>query len=128
MAYTSDTDKLFLSDAQHEQSVPPLSNATLGFSAEFLRVKYRLGPLARGTLTTRLRTCARRSAIREARAKALADRGAPIQLASKPISVRVRSPPGREPEAWIAESGFVVRRVGLEVRPVATAKNGERFR
>ncbi|GAA5950860.1 hypothetical protein JCM8115_004993 [Rhodotorula mucilaginosa] len=76
MAYTSDTDKLFLSDAQHEQS-----------------------------------------AIRAARANALADRGAPIQLPSKPISVRVR-PPRRgspsEPEAWIAESGFVVRRVALQ--------------
>ncbi|KWU44084.1 WD40 repeat-like protein [Rhodotorula sp. JG-1b] len=77
MAYTSDSDKLFLSDAQHEQS-----------------------------------------AIRAARARVLADRGAPIQLPSKPISVRVRSSPrggGRsEPEAWIAESGFVVRRVALE--------------
>ncbi|GAA5938198.1 uncharacterized protein JCM15063_000663 [Sporobolomyces koalae] len=55
-----------------------------------------------------------REAIRQARAEALAAVGDPIQLSSKPLDVQVRHEPGMEPEAWIAESGFVVKRIGLE--------------
>ncbi|GAA5840869.1 hypothetical protein JCM9279_001247 [Rhodotorula babjevae] len=55
------------------------------------------------------------SAERAARAHLLADRGSPIKLASKPLRVVVRdSKASDEPDAWVAESGFVVRRVGLE--------------
>lgn len=50
------------------------------------------------------------------RSQYLSERGQPIKLATKPISVVVREHPGKEAEAWVAESGFVVRRVGLEVR------------
>ncbi|BGP14778.1 hypothetical protein JCM10213_004284 [Rhodosporidiobolus nylandii] len=56
----------------------------------------------------------RRAAIRAAKADALAERGAPIKLATKPLDVLVREVEGKEPEAFVAESGFVVRRVGLE--------------
>ncbi|GAA5967469.1 hypothetical protein JCM11641_000556 [Rhodosporidiobolus odoratus] len=56
----------------------------------------------------------RRAAIRAVKADALAERGAPIKLATKPLSVLVREQYGKEPDAWVAESGFVVRRVGLE--------------
>jgi len=56
-----------------------------------------------------------RSAERAARAHLLADRGNPIKLASKPLRVVVRdSKASDEPDAWVAESGFFVRRVGLE--------------
>ncbi|GAA5834017.1 hypothetical protein JCM5353_008611 [Sporobolomyces roseus] len=58
----------------------------------------------------------RKAAIREARAEALQNVGNPIQLPTKPLRVRVRQneDKGKEPDAWIAESGFVVRRIGLE--------------
>lgn len=57
------------------------------------------------------------NAIRTAKAEALAERGQPITLASKPLQVVVREGKnGAEADAWVAESGFVVRRVGLEVR------------
>ncbi|GAA5852558.1 hypothetical protein JCM8547_002542 [Rhodosporidiobolus lusitaniae] len=58
----------------------------------------------------------RRAAIREAKAEALATRGAPLKLGSKPLQVVVREgrKDGEEAEAWVAESGFIVRRVGLE--------------
>ncbi|GAA6000149.1 uncharacterized protein JCM10292_004007 [Rhodotorula paludigena] len=55
-----------------------------------------------------------KAAIRAARAELLADRGAPIKLGSKPLSIAVKHRSDAEPEAWVAESGFVVRRVGLE--------------
>ncbi|GAA6057544.1 hypothetical protein JCM3770_000576 [Rhodotorula araucariae] len=56
------------------------------------------------------------SAERQARAHLLKDRGDPIHLASKPLRVHVRDNKGKslEPDAWVAESGFVVRRVGLQ--------------
>ncbi|GAA5904437.1 hypothetical protein JCM6882_008909 [Rhodosporidiobolus microsporus] len=74
MSYTTDEDKLFKTDAQHEKD-----------------------------------------AIRAAKSDALAERGTPIKLASKPLRVVVREQEGgKEAEAWVAESGFVVRRVGLE--------------
>ncbi|BGP46901.1 WD repeat-containing protein 49 [Rhodotorula kratochvilovae] len=47
------------------------------------------------------------SAERAARAHLLKDRGNPIQLASKPLRVFVRGHKGAEPDAWVAESGFV---------------------
>ncbi|GAA6008542.1 hypothetical protein JCM10207_007153 [Rhodosporidiobolus poonsookiae] len=56
----------------------------------------------------------RKTAIRAAKAEALAERGAPIKLGSKPLQVVVRENGKGEPDAWVAESGFVVRRVGLE--------------
>ncbi|GAA6061642.1 hypothetical protein JCM10212_002519 [Sporobolomyces blumeae] len=56
--------------------------------------------------------------IRQAKAEALKDVGDPIQLATKPLRVVVRNEEaasaGHEPEAWVAESGFIVRRVGLD--------------
>ncbi|GAA6027862.1 hypothetical protein JCM8097_001753 [Rhodosporidiobolus ruineniae] len=54
------------------------------------------------------------AAIRSVKADAFADRGAPIKLSTKPLRVVVRKQEGKEPDAWVAESGFVVRRVGLE--------------
>lgn len=38
--------------------------------------------------------------------------GAPIALASKPLALLVNGD-----DAWVAESGFVVRRLDLRVRP-----------
>ncbi|BGO96973.1 WD repeat-containing protein 49 [Rhodotorula toruloides] len=55
-----------------------------------------------------------KSAIRAVRSQYLSERGQPIKLATKPIRLVVREQPGKEAEAWVAESGFVVRRVGLE--------------
>ncbi|GEM06657.1 WD repeat protein [Rhodotorula toruloides] len=54
------------------------------------------------------------AAIRAVRSQYLSERGQPIKLATKPIGVVVREQPGKEAEAWVAESGYVVRRVGLE--------------
>ncbi|GAA5835841.1 hypothetical protein JCM11251_007441 [Rhodosporidiobolus azoricus] len=74
MSFTTDNDKLFKTDAQHEKD-----------------------------------------AIRAAKSGVLAERGAPIKLSSKPLRLVVREQAGgKEAEAWVAESGFVVRRVGLE--------------
>ncbi|KAL8286558.1 hypothetical protein RQP46_004575 [Phenoliferia psychrophenolica] len=52
-----------------------------------------------------------------------AESGDPITLASKPLRVVVRQKGNREADAWCAESGFVVRRVGLE-----TGKTKQIFR
>ncbi|GAA5890168.1 hypothetical protein JCM5296_002837 [Sporobolomyces johnsonii] len=77
MSFTTDTDNLFQSDAQHQKA-----------------------------------------AIRAARAEALESVGNPIKLSTKPLRVIVRHSQGKgkgaEPDAWVAESGFVVRRVGLD--------------
>lgn len=56
-----------------------------------------------------------RSAYRAAKAQLHQESGDPIKLASKPLRVVVRQQEGAEAEAWVAESGFVVQRVGLEV-------------
>lgn len=118
MAYTQDNDKLFLTDAQHEQSV---RSRHLSLSRDCLRsLLWADGESDSSRLSPR-------SAIRAARAQALADRGAPIQLSTKPIRVVVRrnAVRGGEPEAWVAESGFVIRRIGLEVRSSTRSRVGE---
>lgn len=56
-----------------------------------------------------------RAAFRAAKSLLHAESGDPIKLGSKPLRVVVRQKPGKEAEAWVAESGFVVRRLGLEV-------------
>ncbi|GAA5831537.1 hypothetical protein JCM3766R1_001795 [Sporobolomyces carnicolor] len=57
----------------------------------------------------------RQEAIRVARAEALQNVGAPIQIPSKPLRVVVKQPRGNaEPDAFVAESGWVLRRVGLQ--------------
>lgn len=56
-----------------------------------------------------------RASYRAAKALLHAESGDPIVLGSKPLRVVVRQRQGREAEAWCAESGFLVRRVGLEV-------------
>ncbi|GAA5961347.1 hypothetical protein JCM21900_004491 [Sporobolomyces salmonicolor] len=59
-----------------------------------------------------------KAAVRAARAEALESVGNPIKLSTKPLSVVIRQPQTKgkraEPEGWVAESGFVVRRVGLD--------------
>jgi hypothetical protein len=107
MSLTQDTDKLFQSDAQHRKFV------LLFLSSLFSQ----LPPAHPSPLPHR------RAAIRSAKAE-----GAPIKLASKPLKVVVREgKDGAEADAWVAESGFIVRRVGLEVRtssPLVTAQEG----
>ncbi|GAA6009248.1 hypothetical protein JCM11491_004245 [Sporobolomyces phaffii] len=56
----------------------------------------------------------RQEAIREARTAALQNVGDPIPLPSKPLRVVVQQYPGKEADAFVAESGFILRRVGLE--------------
>lgn len=59
------------------------------------------------------------AAAREAKAGRLAKAGEPISLPSKPLDFVIRqssSNDGQEGEAWIAESGFVARRLSLKVR------------
>ncbi|GAA5986271.1 hypothetical protein JCM5350_007607 [Sporobolomyces pararoseus] len=56
----------------------------------------------------------RQEAIRVARAEALQNVGAPIQIPSKPLRVVVKGSAGKEPDAFIAESGWVLRRIGLQ--------------
>lgn len=55
-----------------------------------------------------------RNAFRAAKTALHADTGAPIKLSSKPLRTAVRQTRGQEADAWVAESGFVVRKVGLE--------------
>ncbi|GAA5946521.1 hypothetical protein JCM3765_000277 [Sporobolomyces pararoseus] len=56
----------------------------------------------------------RQEAIRLARAEALQNVGAPISIPSKPLRVVVKQSAGKEPDAFIAESGRVLRRIGLQ--------------
>lgn len=57
-----------------------------------------------------------RASFRAAKHALHAESGSPIQLSGKPLHVVIRQKYGKEAEAWCAESGFVVRHVGLEVR------------
>ena len=56
-----------------------------------------------------------RAAFRSAKAELHQESGQPIKLGSKPLRVVVRQEEGKEAEACTAESGFVLRRVELEV-------------
>ncbi|KAK4704048.1 hypothetical protein P7C70_g2170, partial [Phenoliferia sp. Uapishka_3] len=55
-----------------------------------------------------------KASYRAAKVALHAETGDPINLASKPLRVVIRQKGNKEAEAWCAESGFVVRRVGLE--------------
>ncbi|SCV67756.1 BQ2448_5367 [Microbotryum intermedium] len=54
------------------------------------------------------------AAYRVAKAQLHETTGDPIKLSTVPLRVVVRQHPTRGPEAWVAESGFVVRRLDLE--------------
>lgn len=56
-----------------------------------------------------------RQAYRAAKTALHQDTGNPIKLSSKPLRTVIRQKYGKEADAWVAESGFVVRKVGLEV-------------
>jgi hypothetical protein len=60
-----------------------------------------------------------RDAARAAKHARSKDAGAPITLASKPLALLVDGD-----DAWVAESGFVVRRLDLRVRPLLPRPTG----
>ncbi|KDE04483.1 hypothetical protein MVLG_05050 [Microbotryum lychnidis-dioicae p1A1 Lamole] len=55
-----------------------------------------------------------RAAYRVAKAQLHETTGNPIKLSTVPLRVVVKQHPIQGPEAWVAESGFVVRRLDLE--------------
>lgn len=55
-----------------------------------------------------------KAAARQAKSVRTAELGWPMRLSSKPLDLAVRYQDGRG-EAWTAESGFLVRRLDLEV-------------
>lgn len=64
------------------------------------------------------------SEARAKRAERFAEVGRPLSLSSKPLAIKLAARPNAsstneldedEHEVWVAESGFVVRRIGLTV-------------
>ena len=71
-----------------------------------------------------------RASFRAAKSKLHAESGQPILLSTKPLRVVVRQSytdkgKAREAEAWCAESGAVIRRIGLEVRSAPLGEHWE---
>ncbi|KAK4050146.1 WD repeat-containing protein 49 [Microbotryomycetes sp. JL201] len=55
-----------------------------------------------------------RARARTDKASTHARSGYPVALKSKPLRLVVRQRPGAQAHAWVAESGFVIRKLGLE--------------
>jgi hypothetical protein len=95
---TSDSSNFFQSDAQHARFVASPSSSNPRNRVRRIKNNHKYS-----------------ASFRRAKHLLHAETGDPIKLNSRPLRVVIRQKEGKEADAFCAESGFVIRRVGLEV-------------